>query len=258
MKHIALLLFAAVTLSACTKDNADTIPVGKNLYPAMVVRIDGSLKDTTTFEYDTQNRVTKSINKNDFKGYITTTTISYTYANNLLSEIVNNQLAGTSETVYRSVLNYVNGTLTTIFEYSGSATTTSNRDSLFYSAGNQPNIVKQHNGIEKNILTYDMLGNTRSILYSDNQNNTAEITLSYDTDHRYYSWCIPNPTNIREQFRYCPTQVKKTWKENGVVTYTGTTTYTYTFNTDGFPTKVIVTDVSDGSTDTKTYEITYK
>ena len=259
MKKTILCAAMAVVAFGCSDKSDDPIPSSKNLYPSKIVKTEGDAVSTTTYEYDAQNRLVKSIETDNYKD-ITTTTKTYTYTNNLLSEVRSVQTTANNEyeTIYRSVLNYVNGQLTTVFEYGGSETTTSNRDSLFYNGGTLPNIVRQHNGFENNILTYDLVGNKMSIMYSDKQNNSSETTLTYDTNHRHYTWCIPSPTYLLGQFAYCPTIKKETWKENGVITGKETTTYIYTFNADGYPTKVIISEVGDDYTSTETIEITYK
>ena len=257
MKKTILFLSLAMIAAACSKSSDDAIPSSKNLYPSKIVETNGDAVSTTTYEYNTQNRLVKSIETDNYKDIITTiTTKTYTYTNDLLSEIISNQTSGTDVTIYRSVLNYVHGELTTIFEYNGTETAvTSNKDSLFYNGGNFPNIIRQHNGFENNILTYDLVGNKMTILYSDKQNNSSETTFTYDTNHRHYTWCIPSPTYIQGQFGYCPTQIKETWKENGIVSFSGTTTFSYAFNADGYPTKVTKTDLD---AHTETYDITYR
>ena len=264
MKKTILCGALAVVAFGCSDKNDDPIPSSKNLYPSKIVKTEGDAVSATIYEYDAQNRLIKSIETDNYKD-ITTTTVTYTYTNNLLSEVRSVQTATNEETIYRSVLNYVNGQLTTVFEYSGSETTTSNRDSLFYNGGTLPNIVKQHNGFESNTLTYDLVGNKMAVMYSDKQNKTGETTLSYDTNHRHYTWCIPTPTDILGQFAYCPTRVEGTWTQDGIVTAKETTSFSYTFNADGYPTKVIVSEVGDDLTaknedytSTETIEITYK
>lgn len=264
MKKIILCAALAVVAFGCSDKSDDPIPSSKNLYPSKIVETEGDAVSTTTFEYNDQNRLVKSVAIDNYKGTRTTTT-TYTYTNDILVEVKRIRTSAGEESSYLGVLNYVNGQLTTIFEYYGAETQPSNKDSLFYEGSTLPTTIKQHNGYESNAITYDLVGNKMAVMNSDKQNNTGETTLTYDTNHRHFTWCLPTPTEILGQFAYCPTIKKETWKENGVITGKETTTYSYTFNADGYPTKVIVSEVGDDLTtknedytSTETIEITYK
>ena len=269
MKNATLILLAVIAFSACSKSSDDepTLPTTKQLYPAKVVEkeADGTIFQETTYEYDSQNRLVKSISTENNKEYTEVYTNSYIYSSNGLAEITKTCKYGSEPERYNGkiVCNYVGGVLTTIFEYDPGDVDAFNKDTLFYQAGNRrPYIVKQHNGLEKNEITYDAAGNIATVKYTDDVKANV-TTFSYDTKHPHFSWCLPNPSVLDGSFRYCPLETKVVGTEKGVTTYNEVNTFAYEFNADGYPTKVTVKSdykvlTSENETDTKIYEITYK
>lgn len=262
MKKAAFLFLLAIAAAACSKSSDSQDPATKLLYPAKIVEVNGSTTTTTTYEYDNQNRIAKSISVRVYTGDngIQTRTITYTYTNDLLTQILNEEDDVTDFVTFKLVLNYTNEKLATIFQYNGTDTEPISKDSLYYSNGSLPNVITQDNGFITNTLTYDALGNATSILYSDKQGTNFETTINYDTDHPYYMWCIPDPTNVTRQFKYCPTQYREVGKAGGVTTSDVITSYTYTFNAQGYPITATetTTDGISSSPSVITYNITYK
>lgn len=259
MKKAALLFLLATAATACSKSSDSQDPAAEKLYPAKVVCVNEGATTTTIFNYDTQNRLTEALIAHVYDGNTTNETQTYTYTNDLLSEMNSVQTQGTMSTTYRLSLGYTNGKLTTVQHFDGDLTEPSSTDTLYYSNGSLPNIITQNNGFESNHITYDAKGNATAISYSNKQNTTCETTITYDTDHPYYTWCIPNPNSLMEQYKYCPLQKQRVWKFNGQTTGTYTTTYTYTFNAQGYPTTVTTTYYDGVSYQTPiTYDITYK
>ena len=273
MKNAILALLAIVAFSACSKSSDDepTKPIEtiKKLYPAKVVEKneDGEITKETIYAYDNQNRLAKSTITENEDGTTTTETSTYTYNNSGVALItytlnLNNGLkVGNGKTVF----NYEGNLLTTLADYNQNATAPHNRDTLYYQAGNtRPHIITINNGLDKSELTYDSAGN---IIFTQNTNATSVYTVafSYDMEHTYFNWCIPNPIALEAIFNSCPTEIKIAYKEKGVDNYNDIKTVTYEFNADGYPTKVtlksVVDDLSpenDDYTETEVYEITYK
>jgi hypothetical protein len=259
MKKITILFACLVVFSSCSKssDNDDTTT--KTLYPIKVAetQTDGNIK-TTTYEYDNQNRVIKSIEIENDNDEVTTN--HFVYSNDKLVEYNSwEQSTGIADHfVWKNIYTYTGGKLSLIETYEGTYAKPTNTDSLFYNGGNNPNLYIGDDGCEENILTYDANSNIIAIDFTSPL-ATSQKTTTFDNSHPHYLWCIPNAENMMENYTKCQLQQKEVWKEKGVVTSTSITNYTYVFNSDGYPTKVtsIETD-TEGYSKTKVYDITYR
>jgi YD repeat-containing protein len=237
IKHtLTLLAIVTVLLAACKKSANNTPPAKKLKYLTQTTAVRG----TTTFiaysTYDDKKRLST------VKAGTSTTTYSYGGSDNNLVYIE----SVSSSPSFRETIE---------FTYASDGTLSSAHDVIYRNGALSSDIVYNylvvngriteihHEGIYVDKYTYDDRGNVINVyLNKYNYNNV----FSFDD----------KPSATTNGFpRYIINSSINFASPNNVVSNKGGNTYTYTYDTDGYPTGAIITDPTGATTKT-TYTYT--
>ena len=240
----------AITFNSCSDDD-DNDDTGN---PTKLVK---SIKDgdITTFEYDSQNRVSKSIwdkggtGSSSGSSYVTST---FVYENNKIIVTKKNVLDPSDTDVMTLYLN--DGYLTKMKESDYYETYT-------YSNGYLSTIVYSDDDYTESFIWEN--GNITRIV-GIWENGTAEWTYEYgdiannlNVDSYILAEYFPKMKGTRS--KNFPISCRSIYRSYGSITDDDTYSYSYTLDADGYPTKIIETrdDNLYGSRDVETTTITY-
>lgn len=287
MKKLFCGMFTlAVFIAACGKkdDTAPVIPTvptvdGKDSIPVIEKGLliktitEGSI--TQTYEYDVNNKLTKSTN-----GSQSPSTYNYTYTNGLLTKITETNVGSgfNNMSIYGMVYN--GSTLSKILRYDLVQYNPDNKtnepayvDSITYYANNKIKALYTFSGYGPRTLVtadsaiWDSKGNIEKILFYGTPNNKglelfSTITYTYDDKKNPLA---ENPGALFmagvgygfELIKFStnnPLTATTTYVSGNSV---ATRAYTYEYNTLGYPTKTTVAEKMNGNEHARIYTIGY-
>lgn len=241
MKKLLLLILPllAITFNSCSSSDDDN---GTGNQSKLVKQMDdGEMK--YKYEYDTQDRPIKIIATDAYDGSKRTSTITY----NSTKITVNSTYEGYSWTEVYTLDN--NGYVI----------------EMEYTDGDGDNYIEEYTYTD-GYWTKVTYGDGDYSTFTWNNGNRVNVQSVGSTNNDYYDW--PRTTTYTDKLdkmsvnwfyslNYSHLKLKGTYSKNLPLTIEhpelGSTTYEYTFDSDGYPTKVIET----GSYDTRTTHITY-
>jgi hypothetical protein len=213
---LALLIVLVVLLNACKKNGTVETPTKKLKYLTQVIAVNGTTTTFTDYTYDDQKRLT-TIKTGG-------TTITYTYNGDNVFSIEKSYPDGGKEV---NELAYADGKLQTM-----SLKNYSNNSFL-----NEASFGFVYNGDKLTEIHQD--GHISYFYYDNNvvkqQGEGYAITYSYDNKKSKFANLPPALKNIAFQIRQ-----PEYFSQNNIISIdrgvNGINTYTYTYDSDGYPT----------------------